>query len=184
MNGGLAYRRAGNRVAYAAPHGVYPAAGNDEWVAIACLDDAQWRSLARACGHQEWADESRFASVEVRKAHEDTLDALIAAYTREQDAAPLMERLQAAGVPAGVAQRASDVLADPHLVERGYFAYLDHAEAGRRAYDGPPFRLSKTRAELRAAAPLLGEHTFEIATDLLGLTADEVGTLVAEGVLG
>jgi benzylsuccinate CoA-transferase BbsF subunit len=183
MNAGIEYRRPGNRVPYAAPHGVYSVRGDDEWIAIACLDDAQWRSLARACGHEEWTGDPRFASLEARKANEDELDALIGVYTREQDGSALMRRLQAAGVPAGLAQRASEVLADPHVDERGYFTYLDHAEAGRRAYDGAPYRLSRTPAELRRAAPLIGEHTFEVATELLGLSADEVATLVTEGVL-
>ena len=183
MNAGIEYLRSGNRVPYAAPHGVYRVLGEDEWMAIACLDDSQWRSLARECGDEDWADDPRFASLEARKANEDALDALISEYTSKQDGHELMERLQSAGVPAGLAQRASEVLADPHVVERGYFAYLDHAEAGRRAYDGPPYRLSKTPAELRSAAPLLGEHTFEVATEVLGLAPDEVATLVVEGVL-
>ena len=183
MNAGIEYRRPGNRVPYAAPHGAYPVRGDDEWIAIACLEDAQWQSLARACGYGEWANDARFATFEMRKANEDALDALVAAYTAEHDGYELMERLQSSGVPAGLAQRASEVLADPHVIERGYFVYLDHAEAGRRAYDGPPFGLSKTPAELRRAAPLLGEHTFEVATEVLGLGADEVATLVTEGVL-
>ncbi len=183
MNAGLEHERRGNRVTYAAPHGVYPVRGDDEWIAIACLDDTQWQNLAQACSHEEWARDARFATLESRKANEDALDALLAEYTKQQDGTGLMERLQAAGVPSGLAQRASEVLADPHLVERGYFVYLDQVEAGRRAYDGPPFRLSKTPPELRRAAPLLGEHTFEVATEVLGLGADEVATLVAEGVL-
>ena len=94
-----------------------------------------------------------------------------------------MERLQAADVPAGMVQSASEVLADEQMVAREYFAYLDHPEAGRRAYDGPGFRLSETPHELRAAAPMLGEHTHEIATELLHLSDDEIATLVAEQVL-
>ena len=101
---------------------------------------------------------------------------------RSHDGTDAMERLQAAGVPAGLALRASEVLADPHLAARGYFRWLDHAEAGRRAYDGPGFRLSKTPRR-RRAAPLLGEHTREIADRVLGLRADEIGTLMAEQVL-
>ena len=76
-----------------------------------------------------------------------------------------------------------EVLADEQLVDRGYFLYLDHVEAGRRAYDGSGFHLSRSSAEPKRAAPLLGEHTFEIATDVLGLTPEEIGDLVVEQVL-
>ena len=86
-------------------------------------------------------------------------------------------------MPAGLVLRASEVLADPHLTERGYFVYLDHAEAGRRAYDGSGFHLSETPLEPRRAAPLLGEHTLEVATDILGLSTDEIADLVVAEVL-
>ncbi|MCC6238267.1 MAG: CoA transferase [Dehalococcoidia bacterium] len=183
MNSEYRHARLGNRVLHAAPHGAYPLAGADEWLVIACLDEAQWRALARACGHEEWATDPRFAHLEARKAHEDELDALVGTWTAALDGLEAMERLQSAGVPAGLAQRASAVLADPHLGERGYFVYLDHAEAGRRAYDGPPFRLSRTPARLERPAPMLGEHTFEVASTVLGLRADEVAALIADGTL-
>ena len=183
MNSDYHYQRPGNRALYAAPHGVFPVRGADEWIAIACLDDGQWQALAEVCGHEEWARDPRFVTLEARKVNEDALEALLASWTETQDGSETMARLQAAGVAAGVAQRASAVLSDPHIADRGYFVYLDHAEAGRRAYDGAPYRLSRTPAELRRAAPLIGEHTHEIATGLLGLTDDEVATLVAEGVL-
>lgn len=183
INSDSRYRRCGNRVPFAAPHGVFPLRGDDEWIAIACLDDQQWRDLAVASGHDEWAHDARFATLAARKANEDALEVAVATWTQTQGGPETMQRLQAAGIAAGLAQRASEVLDDPHLAARGYFVYLDHAEAGVRAYDGPPYRLSKTPAALRRAAPLIGEHTFEVATGLLGLNADEVATLVADGVL-
>ena len=183
MNGGHPYVRSGNRVTFAAPHGVYRVRGEDEWLAIACLEDAHWHTLAAACGHPEWVTEARFATLEARKAHEDALDALVAAWCLDQDGSEAMARLQASGVPAGLAQRASEVLADEHMQARGYFVTLDHVEAGRRVYDGPGFRLSKTPAALRRAAPLLGEHTPEVASTILGLRDDEIASLVADGVL-
>ena len=60
---------------------------------------------------------------------------------------------------------------------------LINPETGRSAYDGPIARLSETPGELMAAAPLMGEHTFQVATEILGYSADAVGELVASGVL-
>ena len=182
-NAGLAYHRAGNRVAFAAPHGAYRTRGDDDWIAIACLDDAQWARLAEVCGHPDWRHDPRFATLDARKANEDALDALVQTWTQALDGAEAAEQLQAAGVPAGVVQDARQVLDDPHMTERGYFAYVDHVEAGRRAYDGSGWRLSRTPVEVRGPAPLLGEHTYDVATDILGLGDDEIATLVEERVL-
>ena len=177
------YHRIANRVPFAAPHGAYRAAGDDDWVAIACLDGEQWRALAAACGQPQWADDTRFATLEARKRHEDELDSLIGGWTAGRPAVKVMETLQAAGVPAGVVQDARQVLDDPHMAERGYFVRLDHPELGEQAYDGSGFSLSRTPAEPRRHAPLLGEHTYEVATEILGLSDDEIAALVEERVL-
>ena len=134
-------------------------------------------------GYDSGLGYGRFATLAGRKANEDALDALVGDWAEGQDGVEAMDRLQAAGVPAGLVQSASEVLADEHLVERGYFAYLDHPEAGRRAYDGPGWRLSRTPIEVRGAAPMLGEHTSEVCMEILGLDADEIADLVQEQVL-
>lgn len=184
---GAAYPRQGNRAPYAAPHGVYRTteAGDraDRWLALACLDESQWRAAARVMGHEQWAADPRFASLAARKVNEDALDALVSGWAASQHGPTALAALQAAGVPAGLVLQASEILADPHLTARAYYTYLDHPEAGVRAYDGPPVRLSATPVELRRAAPLLGEHTVAIATGILGLSEDETAALIAEQVL-
>ena len=176
--------REGNRLGHAAPHGAYPCAGDDHWCAIAVFSDDEWRALCRAMGHPEWAREERFATLQGRKENEDELDLLIEGWTALHSAEDVMETLQAAGVPAGVVQSAQDVLEnDPHLKARGYYVYLDHPEAGRTAYDGPGFRLSKTPGRLQSPAPMLGEHTALVCSEVLGMDDEEMAQLVMEGVL-
>jgi crotonobetainyl-CoA:carnitine CoA-transferase CaiB-like acyl-CoA transferase len=94
-----------------------------------------------------------------------------------------MNKLQSESIPAGMVQKASEVLQDPHLIARKFYAYPEHIEAGKRAYDGPGFRLSETPHEIRGAAPLLGEHTWEICSEVLGMEGDEIGQLIAEQIL-
>lgn len=187
-NGGGAYVRAGNRVPYAAPHGAYRTQDSpertDRWVALACLDEGQWRALtSEVCGYPEWADDPRFRTLPDRIANEDELDQLIAGWAAEQDGDALVHRLQRAGIPAGLVQNSREVLEDEQLRARGYFVQLEHAEAGLRWYDGPGWRMSESPMGLHRAAPMLGEHTFEVAQDLLGLSVDEIADLVTEGVL-
>ena len=192
---GRVQERAGNRVAHAAPHGAFrcktiktpsPFGEVDEerWCAIACFDDAQWQALRGAMGDPAWARDERFATHGGRKQHEDDLEREIEAWTKDQTDSDVMVALQAAGVPAGVVQNARDILeSDAHIRAREYYVRLDHPEAGNTAYDGPGFRLTKTPAQFRTAAACLGEHNFEVATEILGLSADEIADLMAEQVL-
>lgn len=187
--------RAGNRSPYAAPHGTFRCRSEElqtdfgpmeeeRWVNIVVENDAQWRALRDAMGDPEWARDPKFATLLGRKQHEDELEAQIGEWTRNQKAEEVMEMLQSRGVPAGVVQNAKDMLErDPHLKERGYYVYLDHPEAGRTAYDGPPFRLSKTPGVLRSPAPLLGQHTEQVCKEILGLSDEEIADLLVEQVL-
>ena len=95
-----------------------------------------------------------------------------------------MERLQRCGVPCGVVQTAQDVLEhDPHTRDRKYYQYLEHPETGLSCYDGPCARLSATPGAHRWAAPLFGEHTYEVATRLLDLSSEEIADLVSANIL-
>jgi len=71
--------RVGNFSPHEAPHGVYPCAGDDRWVAIACATEAQWQALCDAMDHQEWKADPRFLTLPARAANHEALDALIAA---------------------------------------------------------------------------------------------------------
>jgi crotonobetainyl-CoA:carnitine CoA-transferase CaiB-like acyl-CoA transferase len=189
---GVVQDRAGNHIAQAAPHNAFkckPLTDNgrpidEQWVAIACFSEEQWAALREVMGNPGWAADPKFATHESRKANEGELDTNIGAWTADQSPYDVMHNLQARGVPAGVVQSAREVLdSDQHLKERGYYVYLDHPEAGRTAYDGPPFRLSKTPGELRWPAPLLGEHTEYVCKELLGLDDEEIAELMVAGAL-
>lgn len=191
---GRVQTRQGNRQDNAAPHGAFPClprsanspeGGEEErWCVIAVFTEAQWHALCEAMGNTELAIDPRFKTLADRKANEDELERLVGEWTRTQNAEDLMKRLQAAGVPAGVVHTSEDVLDhDVHLKARGYYAYLDHPETGRSAYDAPPFRLSKTQGGPVRPAPLLGEHTAYVAKEIIGLSDEEIADLVADQVL-
>ena len=198
--------RHGNRVASAAPHGAFPcrprpqqgnlparpaaASGGaapveeDRWLAIAVATDEQWEGLKDIMGRPAWAEEERFRTLLGRKANEDELEEGVAVWTRTMVAEEAMRLLQAKGVPAGVVQTAEDMLDhDENIRARGYYVYLDHAEAGRTAYDGPQFRLSESPARLRGPAPLLGEHNDFVLRELVGYDDERITELLIEGVV-
>lgn len=176
----------GNRLEYpnAAPHGVYPCAGDDRWVAIAVFDDEEWHALVEAIDHPEWADDARFATQPERFAHQDELDGHIADWTSTKDPHWVMDRLQQRGVRAGAVQNSRDLNeVDPQLAERGAFIEMDHPVIGISRFEGWPARMSRKGPEFWRSAPLLGEDNDYVFGELLGLDPDERERLTREGVL-
>lgn len=166
----------------AAPHGVYPAAGEERYVAVAVETTAQWHAL-RGLGALPAFYADRFDAVEARLAHRAEIDSALAAWTRPQEPWRLAEWLKGAGVPASVVLRPSDLFDDPQLAARSFFVPLEHRVMGRVLYDGPVTRFSATSNTPRFAAPCLGQHTEPVLRDLLGYGADEIAALAASGIL-
>lgn len=163
------------------PHNLYRCAGNDDWVAVCCVDEAEWAALARIAGIDP--DDERFATAADRKANEAELDKLIGAWTRERDQWDVTELLQAAGVPAFPSLSSRSLEVNPHLVERGLIERLDHPVVGQMSHVGIPWRLTDGTNGVRSPAPTLGQHTHEVLTDLLGLAPDEIAAFEAAGTL-
>jgi benzylsuccinate CoA-transferase BbsF subunit len=176
-------RRNGNRTAGDSPRGVFPCAGDDEWIAISCRTQADWSHLAVVLGHPEWATDARFGTLGGRKRHEDDLEEVLGAVTSSRDRAELVSTLRDRGVPAAPVNSSKDILEDPDLVARGYWQRVEHPVIGSLAMARPPFRFGgPDRPQLRRP-PLLGEHTGEVARDILGLSPAEIESLTADGVL-
>ncbi len=183
VNGRVA-TRSGNDRPGVAPHGVYPVAGSDRWIAIAVTDDRQWAALVNVLGQPDWARSDRWSTAADRYRDRSDLDRLLGQETARRDGEELMSALQSAGVPAGLVRDAADLIdRDPQLAHRGHWVKLNHAEMGETIYNAPPYRFSKSRVELRTPAPLLGEHTREVLQELLGIGAEEGEALIREGVL-
>jgi benzylsuccinate CoA-transferase BbsF subunit len=174
--------RIGNASPYAAPHGIYPCRGADRWCAIAVETDEEWKILCREMGRPELAEDKRFINLANRKKNEDELNGIVAAWTADFTPEDVMQKLQAAGVAAGVVQNTPDLLKDPQLKERGIFWPEDHPEMGRFTHLGPSAGLSKTPAQPYSPSPLLGEHTEQVCTEMLGMKDEEFASLMAEGV--
>jgi crotonobetainyl-CoA:carnitine CoA-transferase CaiB-like acyl-CoA transferase len=139
---------------------VYPARGDDRWVAISAFDEvdlARLHDLAGGRPLEEW--------------------------TREHDEHALVAAMQRAGIAAGVVQDIEDLLErDPMLRERGALVELPHPKLGRFGHVRTPLTFSRTDVE-PFRAPALGEHSHEIALELAGLTAKRIAELEEAGVL-
>ena len=160
-----------------APHGVYRCAGEDRWVAIAVLDDDDWRRFAEVVG-EPWAADARFASRESRIAHADELDACVGGWTVRCAAHEIAATCQQHGIAAFTVANGEDLCAgDPHLQARGFWARVPSPEGTTVTLDGVPVKLSATPGSVEAPGPLHGEHTAQVLRERLGLGDEEIEAL-------
>lgn len=146
------------------PHGVYPTAGDDRWVAIVCETDHQRKALAAEVGCP---------------LDDDSL----AAWTADQDGYELEARLQSIGVAAHVVQNSDECWVDPQLAHRGHYREVDFSHGGTMFVEGSRFKLSRTPAVIDRPGPTLGEHSFQILTDILGYDGDRIAELAGAELL-
>jgi crotonobetainyl-CoA:carnitine CoA-transferase CaiB-like acyl-CoA transferase len=168
----------GNRSADAAPHDVYPAAGDDRWVAIAVVDDAGWERLVAALG---WDPDPAHATVAGRLADRDAIDARLAAWTAARDVVDVATFLQEHGISAMPVMGPQDHLADPHLAARGAIVRLHHPEVGPERHAANPTRWSRLETRVAPSSPCLGVDTESVLAEL-GIDAVEVAALREAGV--
>jgi crotonobetainyl-CoA:carnitine CoA-transferase CaiB-like acyl-CoA transferase len=177
---------AGNRLEHppAAPHGVYPASGEDRWVAIAVFNDEEWSRFADAIGRPAWTADGRFASQQSRWENQDALDEAVATWTSQRDRYEATKLLQEAGVRAGAVQNAQDLNeTDPQLAHRGVFFQMDHPVIGEARFEGVPVHFDGMSADNWRSGPLLGEDNEYVFKELLGVADDEFAELTASGVI-
>jgi crotonobetainyl-CoA:carnitine CoA-transferase CaiB-like acyl-CoA transferase len=174
---------AGNSSPEHAPHGVFRCAGEDTWVAIAATDDAHWVALCAATGRAEWLTDDRFATLAARLQHREALEAALTEWTAARTAGEIEEQLQAAGVPVHRVTTSDDAFADPQLAFRGHFVEVEHPELGPVPVESSRFRLSRTPGGPSGPGPTIGEHSFQVLEQILGLDGDAIANLVASGAL-
>jgi crotonobetainyl-CoA:carnitine CoA-transferase CaiB-like acyl-CoA transferase len=183
VSDGVVPRPLGNHDPQWSPHNCYQAEGVDRWVTIACTSEAQWQALCQVVDPR-LADDPRFADPDARKAHEDELDASLSAWTSTRDRWEITRLLQDVGVAAMPSISPLELWTEnPQLEAIGMLERPDHPAVGRRTVPGIPWRLANGPNGLRRPAPMLGEHTREVLTELLGFDAAEVEDLVEQGVL-
>jgi crotonobetainyl-CoA:carnitine CoA-transferase CaiB-like acyl-CoA transferase len=187
---GRIWSRYGNRSPYkpAAPHGAYPCAGEDRWLAIACFGDDEWHALTKVAERPDWAADARFVDLASRIANQDALDAAVAQWTKTGDAYRMMLALQRAGVPAGVCQTAEDRCdRDPQLAALNWLTEVTGTKIGRWPVAEVPVKLSESPAyiggRIDRGAPCYGEDNDYVYGELLGMSSREIAALAEDGVI-
>ena len=179
--------RVGNQDTLMSPHGCYPCTDDDKWIAIAVSTDEQWSVLCDVLERPEWPADTRFADALSRWNHRDAIDALLSEATVSHEQYALMTALQTKGVPAGAVLDGKSLLFDPHLKDRGFYEVAEHHSSTGMPplpYSSRPWKFSRTPAELRAAAPTLGQHNRFVLSELMGANAQQVEAMEARGAIG
>ncbi|KQU52332.1 hypothetical protein ASG84_25095 [Rhodococcus sp. Leaf278] len=173
----------GNSIDSQAPSGVYRCAGDDAWCVINVRDDDDWSSLLEVVDASRLSD-SVFAEVAGRIANRAEIDSAINSWTSTRDSAEVARALQEVGVPAGAMRHVGEFGSDQHLQARGFFRTVRHPLVKRPILMENSLCHSMQMADpVLDPAPLHGEHTREIAGQLLDMTEDQIETAIDAGVL-
>jgi benzylsuccinate CoA-transferase BbsF subunit len=181
--GGESFGRRGNRSPHAAPHGVFPAAGEDRWIALAVHDDEDWKRLRRVLSEPAWAAAPELSTVEGRLARAAEIEEKIAAWSREQQAEALVAKLREANLDAAVVEDMQDLLRDDQLAHRDHFHELDHPVLGRHVVEAGGTRFSAAPMVFDRPAPCLAADSEHVYRDVLGISEAEYRELSEGGVL-
>jgi len=173
--GGGIWARDGNRADGAVPHGLYPCAGDDRWVAVAVWSDEEWASLRDAIG---WGGPP-LGSLREREASADQINAALAAYTAARTADDVARHLQATGVEAVPVADYCDVVVDPTLGLRTHFVVQDHPVLGSILAERSGYRLEPDLGGYERPAPTLSGDNRRVLHELCGVPEDRLDELLA-----
>ena len=157
---------------------------SDGFLALVVGNDPEFRRFAEVVGHPEWADDKRFSTNGLRVRNRATLVPLLEAIFRRSPKAHWLERLEAAGIVSGPINEISDVFADPQVLSRNMAVEVEHPLGGPLKLVANPPRMSETPLDRYEAPPLLGQHTVELLSGVLGLGAAEIDELLGAGIVG
>lgn len=173
-------QRCGNEDPHMSPHGVYPTAGEDQWVAIACTDE-RWAALAGAIGLA--GDGAAGWDQAARRERAAEIDEAIAAWTSERSNADAAEALQAGGIDAYPVNNAQGCCDDPQFAAREHHINVPQGHRGTMWTQNCRTRMSRTRPVVWRGGPCLGEDNYEVLTEFLGYDPEQIADLAAAEVL-
>jgi crotonobetainyl-CoA:carnitine CoA-transferase CaiB-like acyl-CoA transferase len=181
-------RRLGNAEPHVVPHGCYRAAGGEagaeSWVAIAAETDRQWRGVAVAAGHPEWAESPHpWATVTGRMRSRDAIDSALTAFVGAGIAEDVATSIANAGGIAAPVIAHVGLMTSPQLAAREWLQTVTHRYAGTQTLPGFLWRVEPDEPSWDLPCGLVGEHNAEVLGQL-GYGADEIAELIAQGAIG
>jgi formyl-CoA transferase len=162
------------------PYEVFPTA--DGHLILGAGNDSQWLSFCQAAEHPELAADARFKTMPDRIRNRAALIPLIQTIMKRRTNREWIERFDAANVPCGPINNYRQVFENPQVQYRGLKVGMPHPLAGSIPGVASPMRFSETPVEYLMPPPLLGQHTREVLSDVLGMSSEELDRLAARKV--
>jgi CoA:oxalate CoA-transferase len=174
---GVQQLREGNRTSggIVTPANAYPAL--DGWVMLMAADSNRWRKLCLLMDRAELADDERFQKLSGRSRHRDEIDEIIGAWSCTKTRQQLMALLSASDIICGEVKELSEVMADPHMHERGALREIDHPQLGSTTIFTSPVRFNGQPSDLRSASPAHGADNDTFYAAELGYAPDAIADL-------
>ncbi len=170
--------RTGNKHEWFAPHGVYKCDGEEAWIALAITSENAWNQLCKIMDRNDLKENAKFSSMEDRVNNSDELDEILSKWTADKDKHSLQKLLQSNGISAGVALRPNELFEDPQMLHRSSFAWSDHPEMGPFPHTRTAWKSTRGNTGISRHGPLFGGANDFVFRDLLGLTDDDIQSLI------
>lgn len=163
------------------PYGVYPA--KDGYVAIHTGTEQHWKNILVAAGRRDALDDPRFANMHERGKYKDEVNAIVTDWTQAHTKNEIAAAARQHRIPVAPVRNVDEVMVDEHMHARGTLQWVEHPELGQVVMPSTPLRLHEAAVAPFRPSPRLGEHTAEVLSELLGLSAAEIEKLKVEGVV-
>lgn len=166
----------------AVPHGHF-CTHDDKWVAIACTTDKMFERLAEAMEKPELASESLYGEQSKRLAARDLVNQMVTEWVGSLSRDDVMQRCLDKQVPVGKVNSIADIFADEHFQARGNLARVEAEGLDEVVVPGVLPTLSETPGRITNLGPTLGNATYEVMRDLLGVSAEEIERLRKQKII-
>jgi benzylsuccinate CoA-transferase BbsF subunit len=193
QSNGVVPERRENRHRLYAPHGAYRCKGEDRWCTIAVTTEEEWKAFCTAIGNPQWAKRPEFASAADRVRNARELDLLVGEWTSKRNAYQVMERMQRAGVPAGIVAKGEDLSKSEHLKSHDFYKETEYYSAdfdkpgvkwpvaGMSPVFSEPIQFSETPC-MFGPMHKVGQDNNYVYGKLLGMSKEEIKQLTKDGV--
>lgn len=184
LTGGFPALRYGNRMGLLCPTDLYPTKGEgpNDYVYLMVTTTRMWHAVLDVIGRGDLKGDEEYEIQRDRGNHWDEVSAMISDWTRRHDKFEAMRQLAEAGVPCGAVMDTADLFRNEHLRARGMIARIDHPVRGGLELPGSPIKMGGVAEAAITAAPLLGQHTGEVLSEL-GLGSGEIEELKRSGIV-
>ncbi|KAI7890276.1 CoA-transferase family III domain-containing protein [Mucor mucedo] len=180
--GGQEAKRMGTSHPSIVPYQVLPT--KNSFVMIGAGNDGQFAKLCTRIGLDHLITDPKYQTNADRVKHRKELIRLLEDRLEEEDTSFWLEKLNGAGFPFAPINNIEQTFEHPQIVARGLVHEIEHERAGKIKVVGPPVKFSDATTSIRLPPPLLGAHTDEILSDMLGYSKSKVDALRQKGAIG